>query len=295
MDVCLTIISPSAHPTIPSPPSAVAVRRARSGASLAALLALLSLSACSEREKELLLATTTSTYDTGLLDALLPAFERQTGYRLKAIAVGTGEALKMGERGDADVLLVHAPEAEEEFMGHGHGRDRAAVMHNEFVLLGPATDPAGVCGQAPAAALARVAAGGAHFVSRADNSGTHACELRLWAAAGLSPAGPWYIRAGQGMAETLRIASEKGAYVLADKATWLVLKSTLSLEVLVENDKALLNAYHVITVNPAGRPRVNHVAARAFMDFITGPQGQRIIAEFGTERFGTPIFAPNAM
>jgi len=262
-------------------------------AALGALI-LAALWSCGERKDDMILATTTSTQDTGLLDTLIPAFDRQSGCRTKVIAVGTGEALKMGERGDADVLLVHAPKAEEEFMSQGHGRDRAAVMHNDFVLLGPPSDPAQVRGLEPPAGLKKIAAGGASFVSRADNSGTHKKELQLWAAASVKPSGTWYVKAGQGMAETLRIASEKGAYVLADRGTYLALKGKLSLEVLVEKDKALLNPYHVITVNPAGRLRVNYPAAKAFADFITGPEGQRLIAEFGKEKFGMPLFVPDA-
>jgi len=260
-----------------------------------ALACALLLAACDKGERRpVILATTTSTYDTGLLDALLPEFERASGFSVKVIAVGTGEALRMGERGDADVLLVHAPEAEEEFMRRGFGSERKAVMHNDFVLLGPPADPAGVKGSDTAAALSRIAAARAQFVSRADASGTHKKELALWAGAGVKPGGSWYIEAGQGMGACLRIATEKQAYILADRGTWLALQGTLDLAVVVEGDPKLFNPYHVITVSQRAHPRVNADGARAFMDFITGAKARALIGEFGKAKYGQPLFVPDA-
>jgi len=264
-------------------------------ASLALCCALL-IAACDRGEKKpVILATTTSTQDSGLLDALVPEFEKASGYRIKVVAVGTGEALRMGERGDADVLLVHAPKSEEEFMRQGFGGERKAAMHNDFVLLGPAADPAGANGSAIAGAFARIASGKARFVSRADGSGTHQKELALWAEAGVKPGGGWYVEAGQGMGECLRIASEKDAYILADRGTWLALQHTLALAALVEGDPKLSNPYHVITVNARKHPRVNSQGAQAFVDFITGATAQGIIREFGRSKYGQPLFVPDAL
>jgi tungstate transport system substrate-binding protein len=253
------------------------------------------IAACDRGDrKPLILATTTSTQDSGLLDALIPEFERACGYKTKVVAVGTGEALKMGERGDADVLLVHAPKSEEEFMRQGFGAERRPVMHNDFVLLGPPADPAKVKGTAVADAFRKIAAEKAPFVSRADRSGTHKKELDLWAAADLKPSGRWYVEAGQGMGECLKIASEKSAYILADRGTYLALKDTLALAVLVEGDTRLLNPYHVITVSPQKHPGGNSQGAQAFMEFITGAKAQGIIKEFGKAKFGQPLFVPDA-
>jgi len=243
----------------------------------------------------LILATTTSTQDSGLLDELIPLFETETGYTVQTVAVGSGQALKMGQEGNADVLLVHAPAAEVRFMENGSGKDRALVMHNDFVIVGPVEDPAGVRGKSALEALTVIHARAARFVSRGDESGTHQAELNLWKEAGLDPRGQaWYLESGQGMGATLMIASEKMAYTLADRGTYLASQNNLQLEVLVEGDRALLNVYHVITVNPAKWPDVNYGGAVAFLDFITGPSAQQVIAEFGVERFGQPLFFPDA-
>ena len=246
-------------------------------------------------QAELILATTTSTQDSGLLDVLVPEFEKLTGYQVKTVAVGSGQALTMGKEGNADVLLVHSPAAEKEFMDGEYGVDRRLVMHNDFIIVGPATDPAGIKKTTTAAdALKAIAAAEAPFVSRGDDSGTHKAELALWKKAAIMPAGAWYQESGQGMGATLTIASEKGAYTLTDRATYLAQKDKLDLEILVEGDPALLNIYHVISVNPAKWPKVNAAGATAFADFLTSPDGQAMIGSFGVEKFGQPLFVPDA-
>jgi tungstate transport system substrate-binding protein len=245
--------------------------------------------------KELILATTTSTQDSGLLDVLVPAFEAKSGFSVKVVAVGTGQALKMGEEGNADVLLVHAPSSEKAYMDQGFGVDRRLVMHNDFVVVGPKNDPAGIKGMEKTTdAFKKIAEKQAAFVSRGDDSGTHKMELSLWKAAAVEPKGDWYAESGQGMGATLKIASEKGAYTLTDRATYLANQSSLGLEVLVEKEKALLNIYHVITVNPEKYPKVNVAGAKAFADFITSAEGQDLIGKFGVEKFGQPLFTPDA-
>ncbi len=244
---------------------------------------------------ELILATTTSTRDSGLLDVLLPDFEALSGYKVKMVAVGTGQALQMGQEGNADVLLVHAPKSELEYMDKGFGKDRLLVMHNDYVIVGPADDPAGLKGLATAKeAYIKIAQTKAGFVSRGDDSGTNKAELALWKSAEITPEGDWYMQSGQGMGDTLRIASEKGAYTFTDRATFLSLKDTLSLAVIVEGDKALLNIYHVITVNPEKWPLVNIDGANAFAKYITSAETQLKIAEFGKEKFGESLFIPDA-
>ena len=263
---------------------------------LGSLLLLLVGAACAApgtapSRREIILATTTSTYDSGLLDVLVPIFEKQTGYRVKVIAVGTGAALRMGERGDADVLLVHAPEAEEAFMAAGHGLDREFVMYNDFVIVGPPDDPAHIRGLDDAVeALRRIARAQVLWLSRGDDSGTHKKEMALWREAGMAPQGAWYQETGQGMGATLTIASDKGAYTLSDRGTYLYLRHTLRLDILVEGDPRLFNVYHVIVVNPAKHPNVNVEGARAFADFLTSPQVQDIIRSYGVDEFGEPLF-----
>jgi len=245
--------------------------------------------------RPVVLATTTSFQDTGLLDVLVRKFTEQTGVKVKPIAVGTGEALAMGERGDADVLVVHAPKSEEAFVAAGHGRERRALWHNDFLLVGPKKDPAGVRGSKSAAdAFRKIAATpGAVFASRDDNSGTHKKEKVLAAQAGVEK-WPRVLSTGQGMAETLRIASEKQAYTLTDRGSWLVGRPTLDLDPLVEGDAALANPYHVIEVDPAKHPGVNAEGARRFARFLVSPEVQKQVAEFGKDRFGQPLFVPDA-
>jgi tungstate transport system substrate-binding protein len=252
--------------------------------------------ATAEAGKEnLILATTTSTQDSGLLDVLVPAFEAATGYVVKTVAVGSGQAMTMGAECNADVLLVHSPAAEAEFMDAGSGADRRLVMHNDFVIVGPASDPAGIKGTAKAAdALAKIAAAEAPFVSRADKSGTNSKELALWKAASITPEGTWYLESGQGMGATLQIASEKGGYTLTDRATYLATKDSLSLDILVEGEAGLLNVYHVITVNPEKCAGANAAGATAFADYVTSADGQAMIGEFGTDKYGQPLFVPDA-
>jgi len=243
----------------------------------------------------LILATTTSTQDSGLLDVLVPDFEQKTGYTVKTVAVGSGEAMKMGQECNADVLLVHSPSAETDFMTNNYGSDRRLVMHNDFIIVGPASDPAGIKGSATAAeAFTKIADTQSPFVSRADKSGTNTKELAIWKAANITPEGDWYVESGQGMGATLKIASEQADYTLTDRATYLANKDNLQLDLLVEGDKSLLNIYHVITVNPANCPTVNNAGALAFADYIVSPETQALIGSFGTEKFGQPLFTPDA-
>jgi len=263
---------------------------------LVALAALLGLACGGSAGGELILATTTSTQDSRLLDELIPRFERESRLRLKVIAVGSGAALAMGERGDADVLLVHSPRAEEAFVAGGGGVERARVMHNDFVIVGPAGDAAGIRGgRDAAAALARIANARATFASRGDESGTHAKELALWEAARVArPRGEgWYLETGQGMSATLTIATEKSAYTLADRGTWLAVADRERLPLMVEGDERLFNVYHVIVVNPARHPRVNAEGARRLRAFLLAAETQRQIGEFGRDRYGQPLFTPN--
>ncbi|HEX6607114.1 MAG TPA: substrate-binding domain-containing protein [Chloroflexia bacterium] len=244
---------------------------------------------------ELILATTTSTQDSGLLDVLIPDFEARTGYQVKPVAVGSGAALKMGEDGNADVLLVHSPAAEEAFMAKDAGVDRRLIMHNDFIIVGPPGDPAHIKGQAALPAMKAIAATGAPFVSRGDASGTNALELSLWKQAGIDPKGkPWYIVSGQGMGATLNVTDEKNAYTISDRATYLAFKARLQLQILAEKDRVLLNIYHVIRVNPAKQPSVNTAGAQAFADYLISPEGQALIANFGTQKYGQALFVPDA-
>ncbi|KXG78778.1 hypothetical protein AN618_01160 [Fervidicola ferrireducens] len=253
---------------------------------------------------EIILATTTSTQDTGLLDVLIPLFEQKTGYKVKTIAVGTGQALAMGERGDADVMLVHAPEAEMELVKKGAAINRMLVMHNDFVVVGPPEDPAGIRkAKSAAEAFKLIAQKQALFISRGDDSGTHKKELQIWKQAGVeNPEGKWYQSTGQGMGATLDIASEKGGYTLTDRGTYLAKKDDLRLEILVEGAKELLNIYHVMQTNPEYVKKTNPNAARminsegakAFVDFMVSEEAQKIIGEFGKDKFGQPLFFPDA-
>jgi tungstate transport system substrate-binding protein len=259
------------------------------------LAALLTACNLSPTKSQLLLVSTTSTQDSGLLDVLLPAFEEQTGYTVQLISTGSGQALKIAEQGNADVILLHSPAAEEEFMAQGLGIDRRLVMHNDFVLVGPAEDPADVKDKDPVEAFKTIYQSQAVFVSRGDESGTNVKELNLWKQAGLDPLGrPWYLETGQGQGATLSIANEKGGYALTDRGTFLAYRANLNLVILVENDPSLLNIYHVITVNPERWPHINVEGARAFADFITSTKGQQIIREFGVDKYGQPLFFADA-
>jgi tungstate transport system substrate-binding protein len=241
------------------------------------------------------LATTTSAQDSGLLDVLVPRFRQQTGIEVKVVAVGTGQALELGRRGDADAVLVHAPAAEQRFMEEGHGASRRAVMVDRFILVGPPADPAGVKGQASVVeAFTRIAGKEAPFVSRGDESGTHIKEKAIWQKAGVEPRGAWYIAAGAGMAQTLRMAGEKRAYTLTDRGTYLAQGQGLDLTVLCEGDPLLVNPYSVITVNPERHPGVHAEAARKFADFLVSPGVQETIADFGRDRFGEALFTAGA-
>lgn len=267
----------------------------RIGVIVLALIAVFLSPAASAAERVLRLATTTSTENSGLLEELLPAFESKTGYKVHVIAVGTGKALRMGRDGDVDVMMVHAPAAEQRFVNAGFGVNRRELMYNDFVIVGPRADAAGLRGQQDAAqALARLARRRATFVSRGDESGTHVKEKELWSAAGLKPRGRGYRSAGQGMEEVLMMAEELEAYTLADRGTWLAIKDKLpSLAVLVEGDPRLFNPYGIIAVSPERYPDVNYEGAMALIAWLTSVDGQSRIARF--ERKGEPLFVPVAI
>jgi tungstate transport system substrate-binding protein len=244
----------------------------------------------------LILATTTSTQDSGLLDVLIPAFEAQSGFTVQTVAVGSGAALKLGEEGNADVLLVHSPAAEITFMDGGFGSERLLVMHNDFIIVGPPSDPAGIKTATSAVdAFQKIAVSGVQFISRADASGTNAKELALWKSANITPTGQaWYVESGQGMGATLTIASEKGAYTLSDRATFLANQTNYKLALLYQGDNGLLNVYHVIVVNHDKWPSTNLDGALAFANYITSPAGQEVIKNFGVEKYGQSLFIPDA-
>lgn len=245
--------------------------------------------------KTVILATTTSTQDSGLLDVLVPAFERRSGLTVKTIAVGTGQALALAARGEADVALAHAPALEKRHVAEGKLLNRRLVMVNDFILLGPPEDPAKLRGMKKAAeALQAIAASRARFVSRADGSGTHLLEKSLWKLAGVEPGGTWYVEAGQGMGATLGIADDRRAYTLTDRATYLAFQRRVRLPILVEGDRPLLNVYSVLEVNPANGPRVNAAGGKAFADFLVQPETQQVIGAFGVDKYGQPLFVPVA-
>ncbi len=278
---------------------------------LLGLVVILSASACGPAAaptaapppQEMILATTTSTADSGLLEAILPVFEKANNVKVKVVAVGTGQALKLGQDGNADVVLVHARAQEDQFVAAGWGVDRRDVMYNDFILVGPAQDPAGSKGlTAAAAALQAIANKQATFASRGDNSGTHTKEKDLWKKAGLEPKGDWYKSLGQGMGDTLVFANEKGAYTLADRGTYLAMKDKLpNLSVLVggasikeNSDQSLLNPYGVIAVNPARYPSVKFALAQKFMNWLTAVETQKLIGQYGVAKFGQPLFYPDS-
>jgi tungstate transport system substrate-binding protein len=248
------------------------------------------------QEKTVILATTTSTQDSGLLDVLIPVFEKQTGYFVKTIAVGSGQAMAMGQKGEADVLLVHSPAAEEKFVAEGFGINRRLIMHNDYIIVGPSEDLAKIKGLKSASeSFKRIASAKALFLSRADKSGTHSKEMDIWKKAGLNPEGEkWYQQTGLGMGQTLNVTAEKKGNTLADRGTYLALKKNLGLDILVEGDAILLNIYHVIEVNPAKWPKVNVPGGKAFADFMVSNETQGIIKTFGVDKFGSPLFFPDA-
>jgi tungstate transport system substrate-binding protein len=248
-----------------------------------------------ESTKNLILSTTTSTQDSGLLDVLVPMFEKQTGYSVKTVSVGTGQALALAAKGDADVALVHAPSLEKQYVANGKLLNRRLVMYSDFVIVGPKEDPAKIKSAKTAlAALKQIEQTQFRFVSRGDNSGTHNLEKALWKEAGITPKGDWYIEAGQGMGATLAIANERNAYTITDRGTLLALGKRVNLPILIEGDKALLNIYSVMEVNPANGPRINAAGAKAFADFMVAPQTQNVIKNFGVEKFGQSLFFPVA-
>ncbi|MBI2723585.1 MAG: substrate-binding domain-containing protein [Chloroflexi bacterium] len=269
-------------------PTAVASAAATGGASPAAN--------ATRASGQLILATTTSTQDSGLLDVLVPMFERESGYSVKTVAVGSGQAIEQGSRGDADVLLVHSPAAEQQMVDAGNGIERTLIMHNDFIFVGPPDDPAALKASTSSAdAMKRIAGAQAPFISRGDNSGTNALELKLWQAAAITPKGQsWYQESGQGMGATLAIADQKSAYTISDRATYLAQKKNLSLTISYERDKGLLNVYHVIVVNPAKFPKVNVVGARAFAAFLVRADIQDVIGKFGVDKAGEPLFFADA-
>jgi len=261
---------------------------------IALVLAILPLSAEAQRPP-VILSTTTSTQDSGLLDVLVPLFERQMGYTVKTIAVGTGQALALAGRGEADVVLAHAPALEKKYIADGKMLNRRLVMYNDFVIIGPAEDPAKIKGMAKAAdAMKAIAATGSRFVSRGDNSGTHNLEKELWKLAGVEPQSGWYIESGQGMGATLGIADDRKAYTLTDRGTYLAFQKRVRLPILLEGDRPLLNLYSVMEVNPANGPKVNTTGGKALADFMVSADVQKVIKTFGVARYGQALFEPIA-
>jgi len=257
------------------------------------LLAIL-LSACLNQQRSLVLATTTSTYDSGLLDSIIPPFEQAYNVKVRVIAAGTGQALALGRSGDVDVLLVHAPEKEKAFMDEGYGANRQYVMYNDFVIVGPEDDPAGIRGLGKATeAFAKIAETGYTFISRGDESGTHTKEKAIWQEAGLTPPETegWYLSIGQGMGATLTIANEKRAYTLSDRGTYLS-RSNIDLVILMEGDEILFNPYHVMAINPEMFPNVQDELTNLFIQYLISPETQEMIATLGVETFGQPLFTP---
>jgi tungstate transport system substrate-binding protein len=247
------------------------------------------------QQRNVILSTTTSTQDSGLLDVLIPLFEKQSGYVIKTVSVGTGQALALAAKGDADVALVHAPSLEKQYVTERKLLNRRLVMYNDFVLIGPKEDPAKIKSVKTAIAAVRlIEQSRSRFVSRGDNSGTHNLEKLLWKQAGIEPKGSWYIEAGQGMVATLGLGNERNAYTLTDRCTYLALAKRVELPILVEGDKALLNIYSVMEVNPANGPRINAAGGKAFADFLVSPQTQAVIGNFGKEKFAQPLFVPVA-
>lgn len=273
----------------------------------AVMMLMFALTGCAAKQEEaektpevkqsIILATTTSTSDSGLLDYLLPEFTKDTGIDVKVVAVGTGQALQMGKDGEADVLLVHSKAAEEEFVAAGDGLERKDVMYNDFILVGPESDPLKLKQEFPndiVGALKKISEQKFKFISRGDDSGTHKKELALWTEAGITPEGDYYVSAGRGMGDVLKMADEMQAYTIADRGTYLSMKADLGLGIVVENDKNLFNQYGVIPVNPDKNENINAEGAKAFEEWILSEKAQKLIGEYGKEKFGAPLFTPNA-
>lgn len=261
---------------------------------------IINISRCIQKksieEKRVILATTTSTYDSGLLDELIPVFEKKYKIIVTPIAVGTGEALKMGERGEADVILVHARSEEDKFVEEGYGVNRNDVMHNDFVIVGPEEDPAKIKYLENVSNVFKtISENEILFTSRGDDSGTHKKEKKIWEEAGVQPKGDWYLEVGQGMANTIMVANEKNAYTLTDRGTYLSQQDNIQLVILFEGDPLLLNPYSIIAVNPDKHSKVNYEGAMRFIEFITSKEGQKIIKNFGIEKYGQPLFFPDVI
>ena len=262
---------------------------------LLASCALLTPGGAGAQQSVVIVSTTTSTQDSGLLDVLVPLFEKKTGLTVKTISVGTGQALALAARGEADVTLAHAPSVEEKYVDEGKMSNRRLVMYNDFVIIGPAEDPAKIKGLPRAVdALKRIAESQSRFVSRGDKSGTHVLEQGLWKQAGIEPKGVWYIESGQGMGQTLGIANDRRAYTLTDRGTYLAFAKRVDLPILVEKDRPLLNIYSVMEVNPANGPRVNAAGGKAFAEFMLAPETQAVIRTFGVDKYGQALFVPIA-
>lgn len=266
---------------------------------LVCLLLCFPLTVQAQTKGFLLMASTIGPIDAGIVSVLEDQFEKESGIRVRHVGAGTGEALKIAEKGNVDLVMVHAKSLEEKFVKDGFGTERIPVMYNDFVIVGPAGDPAGIKGMAGAAeALKKIAGKGAPFISRGDKSGTHVAEMEIWAKAGVKPAGAWYTvyeKGKEGNAPTLKYTDEKGAYTFIDRATYLSLKDTIKLAVLVEKDEALLNFISVIPVNPKKFPRANYKDAMKFIEWMTAPEkGQKIIVDFGVDKYGSPLFFPNS-
>lgn len=263
--------------------------------SIAGLLGPVSSHSAGTKSRSVILSTTTSTQDSGLLDVLVPLFEKQSGYSIKTISVGTGQSLELAAKGDADVALVHAPSLEKKYVAEGKLQNRRLVMYNDFVVIGPKDDPAKIAKlKSAVAALKAIERARAPFVSRGDNSGTHNLERSLWNAAVIQPQGSWYLESGQGMAATLGIAQERKAYTVTDRGTYLALQKRVTLPILIHGDRTLLNIYSVVQGNPANGPRVNEAGGKAFADFMVSSEAQNLIKSFGVEKFGQPLFVPVA-
>jgi tungstate transport system substrate-binding protein len=252
----------------------------------------------------LLIATTTSLYDTGLLNQIQNIYQNETGVTVKITSQGTGQAIQLAQRGDADLLLVHSPSQEQTFINNGYGINQRCFAYNYFVIVGPASDPAGVVNMTPTAAFTKIRAmglngtPGVYFASRGDQSGTNTAEINLWTKAGfnftnnVSNSGPWYLSVGKGMGDTLTFAGQKGAYTLSDEGTFLAYKSKLNLVILIQNNSQLLNRYSAIAVNPAKNPNVNIVQADRFINWLLSPEGRTVVGTYGVANYGKPLFNP---